>query len=94
MLGLGAGPVGEPDDREAGQAAVDVRLHLDAPRLDADESVGDGAREHSSHGMDAPVTGVSRSSNDSATDQDRLEVLTGTPAGTPVDVPLEPLVEP
>ena len=48
VLRLGAGPVGEPDDREAGQAAVDVRLHLDAPRLEADEGVGDGAREHSS----------------------------------------------
>ena len=47
VLGLGAGAVGEPDDREAREAAVDVRLDLDAPRLEADERVGDGAREHS-----------------------------------------------
>ncbi len=47
MLGLRARPVGKADDREARKAAVDVRLDLDAPRLDADEGVGDGAREHS-----------------------------------------------
>ena len=47
VLRLGAGAVGEPDDREAGQAAVDVSLDLDPPRLEADEGVGDGAREHS-----------------------------------------------
>ena len=47
VLRLGARPVGQPDDREARQAAVDVRLDLDPPRLEADEGVGDGAREHS-----------------------------------------------
>ena len=30
------------------EAAVDVRLDLDAPRLEPDKSVGDGAREHAS----------------------------------------------
>ena len=40
------GAVGEADDRERGQAAVEVRLDLDAARLEADERVGDGAREH------------------------------------------------
>ena len=40
VLGLLAGPVGEPDDRERGQLArADVRLHLDPPRLEADEGV-------------------------------------------------------
>ena len=48
VLRLGAGAVGEPDDREAGEAAVDVRLDLDPPRLQPDERVGDGAREHTS----------------------------------------------
>ena len=47
VLRLGAGAVGEPDDRKAGQAAVDVRLDLDPPRLETDEGVSDGAREHS-----------------------------------------------
>ena len=46
MLRLLARAVGEADDREAGQAALDVRLHLHAPRVEADESVGDRAREH------------------------------------------------
>ena len=48
VLGLGARPVGEANDREARDAALDVRLDLDAPRLEADERVGDGAREHMS----------------------------------------------
>ena len=46
VLRLRARAVGEPDDREAGHAGVDVRLDLDAARLEADERVGDGAREH------------------------------------------------
>ena len=46
VLCLLARTVGEADDREAGQAALDVRLHLHAPRVEADESVGDRAREH------------------------------------------------
>jgi hypothetical protein len=58
VLGLGARPVGEPDDREAGEPAVDVRLDFDAPRLDADEGVGDGAREHMAHATKTVVTRV------------------------------------
>ena len=46
MLRLLARAVGEADDREAGQAALDVRLHLHASRVETDESVGDRAREH------------------------------------------------
>ena len=46
VLRLRTGSIGEPDDREAGHAAVDVRLDLDAARLEADERVCDGAREH------------------------------------------------
>ena len=58
VLGLCARAVGEPDDREAREAAVDVRLDLDAPRLDADEGVGDGAREHMTHATKTVVTKV------------------------------------
>ena len=58
VLGLGACPIGEPDDGEAGEAAVDVRLDLDAPRLDADEGVGDGAREHTADVTRRVVTKV------------------------------------
>src|SRR5204863_8344668 len=31
--------VGEADDREAGNAVADVRLDVDAPRLEADQSM-------------------------------------------------------
>ena len=58
MLGLRARPVGEPDDGKAWNAAVDVRLDLDAPRLDADEGVGDGAREHMTHATKSVVKEV------------------------------------
>ena len=58
VLRLRAGPVGEPDDREAGQATVDVGLDLDPPRLEPDESVGDGAREHTTHATATGVTSV------------------------------------
>ena len=46
VLRLLACAVGKADDREAGNAALDVRLHLHAPRVETDESVGDRAREH------------------------------------------------
>ena len=46
VLRLLARAVGEADDREAGKAALDVRLDLHPPRIEADESVGDRAREH------------------------------------------------
>ena len=46
LLRLLAGAVGEPDDREGRQPALQVRLDLDPARLEADERVGDGAREH------------------------------------------------
>ena len=47
MLRLLAGPVGEADDRERRQTALQVRLDLHAARIDADECVGDGSGEHS-----------------------------------------------
>ena len=46
VLRLLARAVGEADDREARQSALDVRLHLHASRVETDESVGDRAREH------------------------------------------------
>ena len=48
MLRLLAGAVGEPDDREARNARLEVRFHLDAPRFETDERVGDRASEHTS----------------------------------------------
>ena len=46
LLRLLAGAVGEPDDRERRHAALEVGLDLDAARIEADEGVGDGSREH------------------------------------------------
>ena len=43
---LAYGAVGEPDDREAGQAGAHVDLHGDAPRLEAVDGEGDHAGEH------------------------------------------------
>src|SRR6185437_10156642 len=43
-----AGLVGQADDREARQPVANVRLDVDAARLEADESVSDRAREHGS----------------------------------------------
>ncbi len=49
VLRLLAGAVGEPDDRERGLLArAQVRLDLDAARLEADERERDGAAEHAS----------------------------------------------
>ena len=89
VLGLGAGPIGQPDDGEPRKAAVDVRLHLDAPRLDADEGVGDGAREHSGEATPASAS----EAHNSATDQYRFVVLAGAPPRAAVDVPLESFIE-
>src|SRR5581483_11718191 len=46
LLRLLAGAVGEADDRERRHAALQMRLDLDAARLEADESMRDGACEH------------------------------------------------
>ena len=43
-----AGAVGEADDREAGNAVTNVRLDVDPPRLETDESMGDRACKHAS----------------------------------------------
>jgi hypothetical protein len=49
VLRLLAGAVGEPDDRERRlRARAQVRFHLDAPWLEADERERDRATEHSS----------------------------------------------
>jgi len=48
VLRLGAGAVGKAHDREARYAALEVSLHLDPARLEPDQSVSDGAREHAS----------------------------------------------
>jgi hypothetical protein len=46
MLRLLARPVHETDDREAGDSRLEMSLHLDAARLEADERVSDRASEH------------------------------------------------
>jgi hypothetical protein len=46
VLRLLARPVHETDDREAWYSGLEVSLHLDAARLEADEGVGDRASEH------------------------------------------------
>ena len=46
VLRLLTGTVGEPDDREARNARLKVRLDLDFARLEPDESLSHGAREH------------------------------------------------
>jgi len=46
LLRLLAGAVGKPDDRESRHAALEVRLDLDAPWLEAYEGIADGASEH------------------------------------------------
>src|SRR6266545_5469663 len=46
LLRLLAGTVGEPDDREARDPALEMRLDLDPARIEADEGVRDSAREH------------------------------------------------
>ena len=46
MLRLLARAVGEPDDREAGDARLQVRLDLDPARLETDEGLRERASEH------------------------------------------------
>ena len=46
VLGLLAGAVGEPDDREPGDTGLEMGLYLDAARLEADEGMSDRTREH------------------------------------------------
>src|SRR5581483_8866231 len=43
-----AGAIGEADDREAGNAVANVRLDVDASRLEADERMRDRACKHGS----------------------------------------------
>ena len=55
VLGLLAGTVGQPDDRERGQLGRDeVRLDLHAARLEADDGGGEGSREHTTDGTGEP----------------------------------------
>ena len=46
LLGFLARPVGQADDRELRSAELDVRLDLDPPGLETDESMSDCARDH------------------------------------------------
>ena len=60
VLRLLTGTVGEPDDREARNARLEVCFHLDLARLETDECVGDRAREHGPTvpGRRSPVVNV------------------------------------
>ena len=49
MLRLLARPVGQPHDREPRNAGLEMRLDLDAARLEAYKRLGDGTCEHSCH---------------------------------------------
>ena len=46
LLRLLAGAVGEPDDRERGHRALEVRFDLDATCVEPDERMRDGPRQH------------------------------------------------
>ena len=46
LLRLLAGAVGEPDDRERGHSALEVRLDLDPTCVEPDERMRDGPRQH------------------------------------------------
>jgi len=49
LLRLLTRAIGEPDDRQRRRlAALNMRLHLHPPRLEADEGKGNRAREHTS----------------------------------------------
>ena len=100
VLGLLAGAVGEPDDRERGQVGRDeVRLDLDPARLEADDGGGEGSREHTTDGTGqaaplraegregVPATAVGADSGRGG-DENRLEVLAGPSPRAPVDVAL------
>jgi ADP-ribose pyrophosphatase len=47
LLRLLAGAIGQSDDREAGDAALEVRLHFDTAGLEPEERMRDRSREHS-----------------------------------------------
>jgi hypothetical protein len=61
MLRLLTSTVSKPDDGERGQVGrLEVRLHLDAARLEADDGGGEGAGEHTTDGTWNVVTTVNR----------------------------------
>src|SRR5262245_2830323 len=97
MLRLLARAVSETDDREAGHTELEMRLDLDLARLESDERVGDRASEHPLEGRaggPAPSRDLEPRVLRLLRDEDRLEVLTGTPPGAAVHVALEAIDEP
>jgi len=56
VFGLLAGSIGEPDDREPGDAWLQVRLDFHLPRLETYESMSDRACEHTADGRREGVT--------------------------------------
>ena len=95
-----------PTIENAGQVGRDeVRLDLDAARLEADDGGGEGSREHTTDGTGQPCTCLAESGRKCAglqsrrrgsgrgDDENRLEVLAGAPPRAAVDVPLVPVDE-
>src|SRR5436190_21004038 len=94
LSGLLARPIGEADDRKARNSAAQVRLDLHPPRLEADEGIGHCTREHGVDGTVRDRTRLCRLCADSdAGDEDVLEELARAPAGPPVDVTAQALLE-
>src|SRR5213078_2450334 len=56
FLRLLARTVGEADDREGRLGTLEACLDLDAPRVEADERMGDGAGEHATNARPVGVT--------------------------------------
>ena len=65
LLRLLARAIGETDDRERRQPLLQMRLDLDAARVDADEGMSDGACEHPVHARRPGVACLSRLSAES-----------------------------
>ena len=95
VLRLLARPVGEPHDREPGQAVLEMGFDLDLASVEPDEGMGNGAREHrpTLRRKDARVCVESEPLCALARDQDVFEELAGAPAGPTVDVTAETLLE-
>src|SRR4029077_4190764 len=79
--------VGEADDREGGGRQLDVRLDLDATRIEADQRVGEHPGKHAAQGSSRGVTL-------DACDQDVFVKLAGPAARAAVHVPDETVFQP
>jgi hypothetical protein len=95
MLRLLAGAIGEPDDGETRDAVLEVRLDFDPASIEADEGMGNGAREHrpTLRGIDARVCAGSRPTLRLAGDEHVFEELARAPAGPTIHVSAQALLQ-